>query len=82
MDIKKSEVVAASLASRNIRDEELQEVIRHGEDTGQKFYHPEQGLFLSSKRIGEASYYVVYSVEEAQYIIHSAYWLKSVLKGC
>ncbi len=81
MEIEKSETVAASLASRNIGDAELLEVIRHGEDTGQKFYHPEQGLFLAYKRLGEASYYVLYSLEEPKYIIHSAYWHKSELKS-
>ena len=79
MNIQKSDEVKTLLESRNIRDEELIEVIQHGENTGQKFYHPETGRCLAYKRLGEATYYIVYSVKESQYTVDSAYWHKSEL---
>lgn len=79
MNIQKSDEVKTLLESRNIRDEELIEVIQHGENTGQKFYHPETGRYLAYERLGQATYYVLYSVQESQYTVHSAYWYKSEL---
>jgi len=80
MKIIKSEEVAKLLESRNIRDDELSEVIGNAEETGQdKFYNPETGQFAASKRIGEATYWVHYSSAESGYVIHSAYWHKSIL---
>ena len=77
MEIQKSEEVAALLESRNIRDEELIEVIARAENGGGKFYHPETGRFLAYARLGEATYHVIYSVKESQAIVYTAYWHKS-----
>jgi transcriptional regulator NrdR family protein len=80
MEIIKSQDVMKLLEARNIRDEEVQQVVREAEETGEKkFYHPEIGRYLASKKIGEAVYWVLYSVEESGYVIHSAYWYKSEL---
>ncbi len=79
MELYKSEEVTRLLESMNIHDEELTEVILHGEATGQKFYHPETEKYLAYKRLGQATYYVLYSVKESQYIVDSAYWHKSEL---
>jgi len=80
MEIKKSKEITALLESRNIRDEEVQQVVREAEETGEKkFYHSEIGRYLASKKIGEAVHWVLYSVEESGYVIHSAYWYKSEL---
>ena len=79
MNIRKSDEVAIVLESRNIRDEELREVIQHGENTGEKFYHKETGRCLAYERLGQATYYVLYSVEESEYVVHSAHWCKSEL---
>ena len=80
MEIIKSEEVAKLLESANIRDEEVSEVLQWAEETGEnKFYHPETGRCLASKRIGEAVYWVLYSPADSGYAIHSAYWHKSIL---
>jgi glutamate synthase (NADPH) small chain len=80
MEIIKSEEVTKVLESRNVRDEEVSEVIAEAEGTGQnKFYHPETGQLLASKKIGEAGYWVLYSPADSGYVIHSAYWHKSTL---
>lgn len=80
MQITKSEEVAKKLESANIRDEEVSEVLKSAEETGEnKFYHPDTGQFLASKKIGEATYWVLYSPAESGYVIHSAYWHKSIL---
>lgn len=80
MELQKSAEVAALLESKSIRDEDLIEVIHHGESTGEKFYHPEGNRYIAKKRLSEATYYVVYSIEEGRYVIHSAYWHKSELR--
>ncbi len=80
MEITKSEEVAALLEAANIRDAEVSEVLRTAEETGEnKFYHPESGRCLASRRIGEATYWVLYSPAESGYVIHAAYWHKSIL---
>lgn len=77
MEIRKSDAVASLLESQNIHDEELIAVITRGEEEGKKFFHPETGRFLASARLGEATYHVIYSVQESQAIVHNAYWHKS-----
>jgi glutamate synthase (NADPH) small chain len=80
MQIAKNEEVAKQLESANIRDEEVREVLQAAEETGEnKFYHPETGRCLASKKIGEATYWIQYSPGESGYVIHSAYWHKSIL---
>lgn len=80
MEIIKSEEVTKVLESLNIRDDAVAEVIGEAENTGKnKFYHPETGRFLASKRIGEATYWVLYSPQGSGYVIHTAYWHKSEL---
>jgi len=80
MELYKSEEVARLLESRNIRDEDLIEVIEHAESKGEKFYDPKSTRYIAKKMLSEATYYVVYSVEGGKYIINSAYWHKSQLK--
>lgn len=79
MELQKSEEVAKLLESRNIRDEDLMDVIQHAESTGEKFYHAESNRYLAQKRLSEATYYAVYSTEGGKFVIHSAYWHKSKL---
>lgn len=80
MEIIKSDEVTKLLESRNIRDDEVSEVIGAAEGTGEnKFYNPETGQLSACKKIGEATYWVHYSSAESGYVIHSAYWHKSIL---
>ncbi len=79
MNIQKSAEIATILESRNIGDSELTKVIERGETTGEKFCHRETGRFLAHARIGQASYYVMYSVAESEYTVHAAYWHQSEL---
>lgn len=81
MKIAKSQEVTKLLESRNIRDEEVSEVILEAEQKGgNRFYHQETGRYAAGKKIGEAVYWVTYTPgAESEYIVHSAYWHKSEL---
>lgn len=80
MELQKSEEVTKLLESRNIRDEDLIEVIQHAEGKGEKFHHRESARYIAKKRLSEATYYVVYTIEEGRYVINSAYWHKSEIR--
>jgi hypothetical protein len=80
MEIEKSEEVTKLLESRGIREEDLISVIQDAESGGEKFYHPESKRYIAKKRLSEATYYVVYTIEDGKYVISSAFWHKSALR--
>lgn len=80
MEIRIPDEVRPLLEARAITEEIVREVINYGETSGQKFFHPASGRFISYKRIGEACYYVLYSSEGSQFTVHSAYWHKSEIR--
>ena len=70
--IKEGEV-AALLEKRHILDEDMEQVIRNAEESGEKLYQPVGERTLAKMRLSEATFYVEYSPSDAGYVIHSAY---------
>ena len=72
--------MAKLLESRNIRDDEVSEVIGNAEETGQdKFYNPETGEFAGVQEDRRGDLLGSLLSAESGYVIHSAYWHKSIL---
>lgn len=69
------------LEERHILEDEVKQVIHHAETEGDKLYLPDENRYLAKLRIGKASFYVEYSVEQGSYIIRSAYAYKAEMKG-
>ncbi len=80
MEINKSAEVTKLFESRGVTDNEIREVLKEAEQMEKgKFYHEETGRYIASKKIGEATYWVLYSPSESGYEVHSAYWHKATL---
>ena len=69
------------LEERHILEDEIKQVIHHAETEGDKLYLPDTNTFLSKLRIGNATFYVKYSVEDDSYPVLSAYAHKSEILG-
>ncbi len=69
------------LEDRHISEDEVKRVIHYAETEGQKLYQPEADRYLAKLRIGEATFYVEYSIEEGKYVVRSAYAHKSEIIG-
>ena len=65
--------VSELLERRMILEEDLLQVLRHAEKTGDKFRNPETGHFLARYRPVSVTYWVEYSSSDSGYIIHNAY---------
>ena len=70
--IKDDEVVAL-LEKRHILDEDIEQVIKNAEESGEKLYQPDGERALAKMKLSEATFYVEYSPSDAGYVIHSAY---------
>ena len=79
--LQKSEELKETLESKHILDDEIKMVIQNAESTGEKFYQPESNNYLAKLRIGEATFYTIYSVAgEDTYVVHTAYFHRTELK--
>jgi hypothetical protein len=67
------EGVGRLMEARGIRKEDVQEVIRHAETTGEKFINPSSGRSLASFRPDRVTYWVEYSAAGGGFQVHSAY---------
>ena len=72
-----SDEVKQRLEDRHILEDEVKQVIHHAETEGEKLYEPNANRYLAKLRIGNATFYVEYSVEQENYIVQSAYAHKS-----
>jgi hypothetical protein len=68
-----SDAVEQLMENRGIRREDVQATVEHGETTGQKFFNPASGRFLTSFRPGRVTYWVEYSRIDEEFEVHSAY---------
>ena len=73
LTLVKDDEVAALLEKRHILDEDIEQVIRNAEESGEKLYQPEGERFLAKAKLSEATFYVEYSPSDAGYVVHSAY---------
>jgi len=69
------------MEERHISQDEVKQVVHHAETEGEKLYIPDENRYLAKLRIGEATFYVEYSVEDGNYIVRSAYVHKAEIKG-
>lgn len=67
------EEVARLLEYRLIPEENVQKVIHHAEQTGDKFVNPATGRTLACLRPVRVNYWVEYSKEGDHYRVHRAY---------
>lgn len=65
--------VNAVLESRRILIEDLQKVIRHAENGGPRFCHPDTGHILATFRPCHATFWVEYSPVSGGFMVHNAY---------
>lgn len=61
------------LERRRILSEDLQKVVYHAEQSGQKLTHPDTGHFLAGFRPYKAVFWVEYSAGPEGYKVHNAY---------
>jgi len=76
-----SDEIKQRLEDRHILEDEVKQVIHHAETGGEKLYEPNANRYLAKLRIGEATFYVEYSIDEEDYIVRSAYAHKSEIAG-
>ena len=61
------------LEERHITEDEVKKIIHQAEISDEKLYQPEANRYLAKLRIGQATFYVEYSIEEGGYTVRSAY---------
>lgn len=61
------------LEERHISEDEVKQVIHRAETEGEKLYIPDENRYLAKLAIGEATFYAAYSVEDGNYVVHTAY---------
>ena len=76
-----SDEVKKCLDERHILEDEVKHVIHYAETEGNKLYQLEANRYLAKLRIGSATFYVKYSVEQGGYLVQSAYAHKSEMLG-
>ena len=69
------------MEARHISEDEVKQVIHHAETEGEKLYTPDESKYLAKLKIGKATFYAEYSVEDGNYIVRSAYVHKAEIKG-
>jgi len=65
--------VEALLEERGVREEDVQRVILHGEETGNIFLHPSTGRLTAYFRPGNTTYWVEYEREGGTFRVIRAY---------
>lgn len=68
------------LEERHIAEDEVKQVINNAEAEGKKLYQPEANRYLAKLRIGEATFYAEYAIEEDRYLVKTAYVHKAEVK--
>ena len=80
--LKLSDEVKQRLADRHILEDEVKQVIHHAEETGEnKAFQPDANRYLAQLRIGSATFYVDYAIENGVCAVRSAYAHKAEVKG-
>ena len=77
LTLTKDEAVMELLEKRHILDEDIEQVIKNAEETGEKLYQPDGERFLAKMRLSEATFYVEYSPSDEGYVVHTAYFHRS-----
>ncbi len=72
-DLIVSDEIWRIMDERYILLEELEKVISHAQETGERFFNPADGTYLASLRIGSFTYWVRYAEEEGKIRVVSVY---------
>ena len=80
LKLELSAEVKQLLEDRHIAEDEIKLVINNAETKGEKLYQPDENRYLAKLRIGQATFYVEYSIGEDQYVVSSAYAHKAEIK--
>lgn len=82
MQLKISEQVKQVMTDRHIYEEDIKAVIEAAEVSGEKLYQPGTNKFLAKRKLGNATFYAVYSpTGDDGFEVHSAYSHRSELEG-
>ena len=76
-----SDEIKQLLKERSISENEVKRVIHHAETEGDKLYQPEVNRYLAKLKMGLATFYVEYSIEEDGYLVRAAYAHRSRIVG-
>jgi glutamate synthase (NADPH/NADH) small chain len=61
------------LEKKMILVEDVRRVIAHAEATSEKILHPQTARFIASYRLAAVTYWVEYSVQQTEIVVHNAY---------
>ena len=77
LNLVKGDEVIPLLEKRHILDEDIEQVIKNAEESGEKLYQPDGERYLAKMRLSEATFYVEYSLSDEGYVVHRAYTHRS-----
>ncbi|MBI5784421.1 MAG: 4Fe-4S dicluster domain-containing protein [Rhodocyclales bacterium] len=73
IELEISPEVHADLERKLILQDDLRQVIRHAESTGEKLLDKRTGRFIACHRPVRVTYWVEYTVENGRHVVHCAY---------
>ncbi|MFC1907088.1 hypothetical protein ACFLW8_03270 [Chloroflexota bacterium] len=75
-----SDEVKQILEDRHILEDEVKQVIDNAETEGTKLHRPDEDRYLAKLKIGDATFYVEYSIKDDSYAVSTAYAHKAETK--
>ena len=79
--LKLGDEVRQRMVERHISENEVRHVVQNAESSGQKAYQPDASRYLAMLRIGNATFYVEYSIEDDMYAVITTYAHKTEING-
>jgi len=73
LNVSISPDVSARLEKRMILAEDVRKVIANAETTRQKIWNPQTGRFIASFKPAAVTYWVEYTIEQEEFVVHNAY---------
>jgi Fe-S oxidoreductase len=72
-DLVVPDEVWRSMEDRYILREDIEKVIRHARETGERFYNPQDGSYLAGRRIASVTYWVHYTDDGGKTYVKTVY---------
>lgn len=63
-----------------ISDEELADIIKYAEDSGDLLFKSDEKLFLAKKKINDKTIYIEYQKHDDSYSVRKVYFHKATIK--
>lgn len=76
-----SDELRQRMVERHVLEDEVRQIIGHAETTGEKLYLPDANRYLAKLKIGAATFYAEYAIENGAYQVRTVYAHRSELKG-